>query len=74
MRLENKLLREEIKARDEVQWPQGGLGSTNTPKGRIKKNPDYLMTLIKRVGGYLAEITTSLSLRNNDMTLGWVDV
>ena len=25
----------------------------------FKKNPDYLMTLIKRVGGYLAEITTS---------------
>ena len=29
-------------------------------KGRIqKKKTDYLMTLIKRVGGYLAEITTS---------------
>ena len=39
-----------------------------------KKNPDYLMTLIKRVGGYLAEITTSLSLRNSDMSLGWVGV
>ena len=25
----------------------------------FKKNPDYLVTLIKRVGGYLAEITTS---------------
>ena len=25
----------------------------------LKKNPDYFMTLIKRVGGYLAEITTS---------------
>ena len=27
-------------------------------KGRLKKK-DYLVTLIKRVGGYLAEITTS---------------
>ena len=27
-------------------------------KGSLKKNPDYLVTLIKRVGGYLAEITT----------------
>ena len=25
----------------------------------LKINPDYLVTLIKRVGGYLAEITTS---------------
>ena len=25
----------------------------------FKKKTDYLMTLIKRVGGYLAEITTS---------------
>ena len=24
----------------------------------LKKKPDYLMTLIKRVGGYLAEITS----------------
>ena len=39
-----------------------------------KKNPDYLMTLIKRMGGYLAEITTSWSLRNSDMSLGWVGV
>ena len=28
-------------------------------KGRLQKKTDYLMTLIKRVGGYLAEITTS---------------
>ena len=27
-------------------------------EGRLKKNPDYLVTLIKMVGGYLAEITT----------------
>ena len=31
----------------------GVLGMTS------KKKTDYLMTLIKRVGGYLAEITTS---------------
>ena len=31
------------------------------------------MTLIKRVGGYLAEITIFSSLRNSDMSLGrWV--
>ena len=36
------------------------------PYGKAsKKKKDYLVTLIKRVGGYLAEITTSWSLRNS---------
>ena len=43
-------------------------------KVRLKKKTGYLVTLIKRVGGYLEEITTSGSLRNSDMSLGWVDV
>ena len=28
-------------------------------KGKLNENSDYLVTLIKRLGGYLAEITTS---------------
>ena len=37
------------------------------------KKLDYLVTSIKRVGRYLAEITISLSLRNSDISLGrWV--
>ena len=43
-------------------------------EGFKKKKTDYFMTLIKRGGGYLAEITASLSLRNSDMSLGWVGV
>ena len=39
----------------------------------VKKNPDYLVTSIKRVGRYLAEITIPWSPRNSDMSLGrWV--
>ena len=33
--------------------------SDNVTKGRLQKKTDYFMTLIKRVGGYLAGITTS---------------
>ena len=40
----------------------------------FKKKTDYFVTLIKRVGGYIAEFTTSWSLRNSDMSLGWVSV
>ena len=31
----------------------------NLDKGRVQKKTDYLVTLIKRVGRYLAEITIS---------------
>ena len=39
-------------------------------KGRVKRKTDYIVTSIKRLGRYLAEITISWSLRNSDMSLG----
>ena len=43
----------EPKLNTNIHFPPSSLGKDS------KKKTDYLVTLIKRVGGYLAEITTS---------------
>ena len=57
-----------------ILWRRTTLSTLSNTFGMTLKKIHYLVTLIERVGGYLAEITTSWSLRNSDMSLGWVGV